>query len=658
MLSNMRKNNILLSIGMIVKNEEKVLRRCLESLKPLMSEISCELIIADTGSSDSTVAIAKEYTNTVFYFEWINDFSAARNSTLDKAKGIWYMFIDADEYLDEDISEMVYFFKNKPLYENYKTVEITVRNYVDRSKKVYADSNLPRFHKINGLDDNVRFEDSIHETIPVRMPSARFSTILHHTGYVYESEQQCIDKKNRNLVLMRKEYSKHPEDIRLLSHLIDATTFFPDEKKKYIAKAINIVKKHRDELYGNIIFMQAIVYYKKENSAYALSLCNEYYKGNKEKQKSVTDVSIAFLKAQILTDLENYEASYNEYSSYFNLYGEYLKDKLDITDMSAHAVYGITETEFNKSIFSAALCLSELKRYNDAYELLSGVDIKKIEEELFVGYVSVINKLCLDSGKYLKLVECYGEVLKLNDETKENLVLYTLESVYFSFELIEQRMEYAKSVVSSGISGKYIDLMNVVIHENEKDISLKIIDFLKEIDVIKEGYYEIVYLSIKNKIDISKYVLKMDSSKFEEKIDMLGEYHDDFSQIVYNYGVPSSYMKSIKQFYWLLCVYEKASYRSFNLDEEMKYGLYMCFTSLLVDYVQNIYNPELLNDEDVEVIPALHRFGYFMNKANISLENGDSIGYIKSLKRALINCESMREIIELMLDKFKKIYKY
>ena len=59
------KSDIILSIGMIVKNEEKVLGRCLESLKPLMAAIPSELIIADTGSTDRTVEIAKKYTENV-----------------------------------------------------------------------------------------------------------------------------------------------------------------------------------------------------------------------------------------------------------------------------------------------------------------------------------------------------------------------------------------------------------------------------------------------------------------------------------------------------------------------------------------------------------------------------------------------------------------
>ena len=60
---------------MIVKNEEAVLERCLESLKGLFEEI----VIVDTGSTDSTKEIATKYTDKIYDFQWINDFAAARN---------------------------------------------------------------------------------------------------------------------------------------------------------------------------------------------------------------------------------------------------------------------------------------------------------------------------------------------------------------------------------------------------------------------------------------------------------------------------------------------------------------------------------------------------------------------------------------------------
>ena len=72
-----------------------------------------------------------------------------------------------------------------------------------------------------------------------------------------------------------------------------------------------------------------------------------------------------------------------------------------------------------------------------------------------------------------------------------------------------------------------------------------------------------------------------------------------------------------------------------------------------MDYVSNIYNPELLNDNDIEVLPELHRFGYYMIKANKSLEDGDKVGYIRGLKNALINCESMKDVIKFLLEIFQ-----
>jgi Glycosyltransferases involved in cell wall biogenesis len=72
---------VTISLCMIVKNEEAVLRRCLDSVKETVDEI----IIVDTGSVDKTKEIAAEYTPKVYDFVWIDDFSAARNEAFSKA---------------------------------------------------------------------------------------------------------------------------------------------------------------------------------------------------------------------------------------------------------------------------------------------------------------------------------------------------------------------------------------------------------------------------------------------------------------------------------------------------------------------------------------------------------------------------------------------
>ena len=84
-----------ISLCMIVKDEEEVLARCLESA----AGIADEIIIVDTGSSDRTVEIAKEYTNQVYSFAWIDDFAAARNYAFSLASADFCMWLDADDVL-------------------------------------------------------------------------------------------------------------------------------------------------------------------------------------------------------------------------------------------------------------------------------------------------------------------------------------------------------------------------------------------------------------------------------------------------------------------------------------------------------------------------------------------------------------------------------
>lgn len=89
---------VTFSLCMIVKNEERILARCLDSIADLMDEI----IIVDTGSTDATKRIAADYTDRIYDFTWTYDFAAARNFAFSKA-GMEYIYCaDADEVMDED----------------------------------------------------------------------------------------------------------------------------------------------------------------------------------------------------------------------------------------------------------------------------------------------------------------------------------------------------------------------------------------------------------------------------------------------------------------------------------------------------------------------------------------------------------------------------
>ena len=86
-----------ISVCIITKNEAHYLRECLSCLK----KYPFEIVVTDTGSEDDSVSVAKEYTDKVFFYEWCNDFSAARNYCVAQATNDTVMIVDTDEFVQD-----------------------------------------------------------------------------------------------------------------------------------------------------------------------------------------------------------------------------------------------------------------------------------------------------------------------------------------------------------------------------------------------------------------------------------------------------------------------------------------------------------------------------------------------------------------------------
>lgn len=158
---------ISISLCMIVKNEEAVLARCLDSVADLVDEI----IIVDTGSTDRTKEIGREYTDRIYDFQWIHDFSAARNYAFSLASCDYLYSADADEVLDEENRERFRLLKEQLLPE----VEIvqmkygnqlqynTVYNY-DEEYRPKLFKRLRQFTWIEPIHENIRLQPVIYDS--------------------------------------------------------------------------------------------------------------------------------------------------------------------------------------------------------------------------------------------------------------------------------------------------------------------------------------------------------------------------------------------------------------------------------------------------------------------------------------------------------------
>lgn len=149
---------VTISVCMIVKNEEAVLARCLTSLLGIADEI----IIVDTGSTDKTKEIAANYTNHIYDFTWVHDFSAARNFAFSKATKDYIYSADADEVLEE-IDRRKFLQLKQVLLPEIEIVEMIYVNPIN-CNMVYNFPKEPRPKLFKRLRE-FRWIDPIHETV-------------------------------------------------------------------------------------------------------------------------------------------------------------------------------------------------------------------------------------------------------------------------------------------------------------------------------------------------------------------------------------------------------------------------------------------------------------------------------------------------------------
>ena len=233
------KERPLLSISLLVSNRIDTIRKCMESLRPLMKAVRSELIAVDTGGTDGSVDIVREYTDKIVEFQWCDDFAAARNAGLKPASGEWFLFLDDDEWF-EDTREIEDFFLTGE-YRDYTSAQYLVRNYAVGGG--YADAYVSRLCQ---MSDRVCFKGTIHEYLKIEKgPVKYFNSYVHHYGYYYQTEEERRRHFERNANLLKKELKKNPTDIRLLCQLAQEYETIKDfEKEEAICRlALNNVSE-------------------------------------------------------------------------------------------------------------------------------------------------------------------------------------------------------------------------------------------------------------------------------------------------------------------------------------------------------------------------------------------------------------------------------
>jgi glycosyltransferase involved in cell wall biosynthesis len=187
---------------MIVKNEENNLKNCLESVCDLVDEIN----IVDTGSTDRTVEIAKQYTDRIFFFNWIDDFSAARNFSFSQATKEYIMWLDADDILEDRYREGFLRFKAG----KNQDADYFMMGYILKKDANQIPVEISFRERIVKKSSNFKWTRAIHEIMNVSGKTENIGDVfITHNS----SEDDKKDSLARNAFILQEIIKNGKQDM-------------------------------------------------------------------------------------------------------------------------------------------------------------------------------------------------------------------------------------------------------------------------------------------------------------------------------------------------------------------------------------------------------------------------------------------------------------
>jgi glycosyltransferase involved in cell wall biosynthesis len=190
----------LLTVAVIAKDEERTLPALFASLRGLSRSCPTQLVLVDTGSGDGTRALARSHGAEVHDFGWNDDFSAARNRSLELSRGGWILWMDADDELPEETRAW--------LVENLSALD-PARAYAFRVRSPDPDGGNSACVQIRLFPNraSLRFRNAVHENIGDSVLEAGMGVDalpleILHTGY---RDPATVERKRiRNRALLAK----------------------------------------------------------------------------------------------------------------------------------------------------------------------------------------------------------------------------------------------------------------------------------------------------------------------------------------------------------------------------------------------------------------------------------------------------------------------
>lgn len=626
-----------LSICMMIKNEEKNLYRCLDAVKKLMDKVESELIIVDTGSTDSSVEIAREYTDKVYFHQWNNNFSEMRNKSISYAKGEWILIIDADEVIDTN--EGIVKFLNDGYCKTYNSATIEVVNFTSSVDKNLNNtfSSLRLFRN----DGTFRYEGAVHNQPYYIKPTYEINDTILHYGYISDDRELMERKFKRTSELLKAELEKDPENIYYW-HQLSVSYHMHNELNKsieYGEKAYKLLKskdieKQRDSMY---VFNElALVYLKNKNYDKCEKVCLEVMELRNEY------LDIYYYMANLKYDTEKYEDCIRYCEIYLKMQNGYYENPNIDRTIGSHTL------DMKDDILCLlAMGYSKIDDYDNCienYHLISGLENKKRAMRLWVD--SILNVI---DGESILVEEIK------NDTNGKKLMDYLYEIMELRLKVDSGNIRLLNMGVNLGEKYSLLSRIRLLMINGNYSVDNKVFEQITKIDFNDlSGYYgDIIWFVLSNETSLED-IIAIREDKLSRFIKWISDRYENYSEVVVKYLKETNAntligIKNRKVFLRSILILDKLS------ESEYKEA-FMEYINTGITYIDRIYNENIIREEISELLRSDEdEFFMYMTKA-MAIKESDPKRYLSYLMKALKAYELMDKGIGLLKDDFAMIF--
>ncbi len=454
------------SVCMIVKNEEKMLDRCLNSVRGFASE----LIVVDTGSTDRTVEIAENHGAKVYHHEWEDDFSKARNQSLGYATKEWIFVLDADEEMvPEDFPHL----QEIMAQEKYNLASVNVYNLGPEGTAI--SSFLPSIrmfrreigaHYEGTVHNQLKFDEEKHRVV-------RINARVKHYGYGLDPESMKR-KIERSRALLIKQIEENPKNYFAhfnLAQLYRGETLRPDEEQcqKIIEHASVVVENTdphtRGQRHLHLMSLHQLVtaYFYLQDYDKAIEYCEKALKYKPDFLDPIISLGHIYSQKQDLPEARKWFTKYLEEVDRYDESKEI--DQIILLNLRSKqiAYYGLgliaeRENKTAEAINHYNKCLSEDPNYLDVHFRLGRIKYNMGHLEESIGHLEVETRIRPDNwAAHYILGEIHTRLnneiqaeesflMAVNHKDDEPNVLYSLARLYMNTNRPEEALKHLEKL--------------------------------------------------------------------------------------------------------------------------------------------------------------------------------------------------------------------